>query len=329
MRRLLWLVTAATLVAACSSGSPASGPPVVQSSQTTGVPAAATTLAPDAEGEGGSAVEGTPVPTEVVTSDPDPNVETALDAIVAPDPGSIVETAQWGPISEGYINILLREGSAHADAQAVATALGGSVIGGIDLISLYQLSIVPNGESGVQAALATALGHEAVELAGPGLRVVQYEEIWGERTSTHARPGVRGDERARPPDHRAGEGARVCEGERHRPERCQGRGTRYRDRDDRGGAQRVGEGGRRRSSDGADHLLGWLDRPGTRQPRHRSRHPRRRQSRRRRDRGAGERARQPPRDRRARRRQRRFIGGPGEVEEAGRRWIERHQHLVG
>ena len=77
-------------------------------------------------------------------------------------------------------------GKGRADADAIAAALGGRVVGQIDLINAFQVETSGQTEADLKAALETATNTAGVELAAPNQAVKPLDdsgEIWGTRIS--------------------------------------------------------------------------------------------------------------------------------------------------
>lgn len=100
--------------------------------------------------------------------------------VTPPTPESLIETDEWGVVPVDQLLVIVEHG--RADADRVAEALGGSVVGGIELIDLYQISFMAGEETDLRSALALARSIDGVEMAFPD-QAVEHEarEIWGER----------------------------------------------------------------------------------------------------------------------------------------------------
>ncbi len=175
-RSLLSLVVgAALLVASCGGGAdpPGAGDEVsAPDSLTVGSttdPSATILSAPTTE------VESEP------TIDETDGIEPPADiaATTAPDP------AAWLIDDEGAITpgdqllVYLTEGSGRDTADTVAGALGGEVIGQIDIVDLWQIQIPATDQDGLDEAIGAAQAVKGVELAFPNDTATTYEEIWG------------------------------------------------------------------------------------------------------------------------------------------------------
>ncbi|HSL57237.1 MAG TPA: S8 family serine peptidase [Acidimicrobiales bacterium] len=81
--------------------------------------------------------------------------------------------------------VLVIAGGADADqiASAAAAAVGGAVVGRVELAALFQIRIDPTDHAGIDAAVATAAAVPGVELAFPNGTAQLDEEIWGVRES--------------------------------------------------------------------------------------------------------------------------------------------------
>lgn len=153
-RRVLWGVAGAAAVVALVAG----GLAVVRSGS--------------GDGAAGPVTTTTPV--------------TGADAIIeiaAIDPATLAETAAFGLVPLGRIAVVLADDRGPADAAAVATAVGGEVVGRLGALNLYQIAFAPTDEAGLQAALRAAKAQPGVDLAFPEQSAVVTEEVWGVRQS--------------------------------------------------------------------------------------------------------------------------------------------------
>jgi hypothetical protein len=126
---------------------------------------------------GTSATPSTPaaVPSTVAPTTPEttPPVTLPVTAdIVGPEAGSLIETAAWGDVPVNLVDVLLAGESNRRVADEVAEAIGGVVVGSLDVISYYQIRIEATTEADLTAALEAAADHEAVEQAFPELPLV-------------------------------------------------------------------------------------------------------------------------------------------------------------
>lgn len=93
-----------------------------------------------------------------------------------PEEGSLIESADWGVIPANVIDVLLVEGSGADEAEVVAEAIGGEVVGSIDLIAFFQIKIGGTTEADLTAALELADAQPGVEAAFPELQLGAAEE---------------------------------------------------------------------------------------------------------------------------------------------------------
>ena len=96
--------------------------------------------------------------------------------VVYPEEGSLIETAAWGVVPANLVDVLLGEGSSEAEAELVADAIGGVIVGSIELIAFYQIEIGGSTEADLTAALDLAGGQPGVEAAFPESGLVAAQE---------------------------------------------------------------------------------------------------------------------------------------------------------
>jgi len=103
--------------------------------------------------------------------------------ITLPDSAKLVESAAWGAVPADRISVMMVEGKTRADAETVAKALGGSVVGELQYLNIYQIQTAGSTEADLAAALDKAATLPGVELAYPNQQLHVDEEIWGVRQS--------------------------------------------------------------------------------------------------------------------------------------------------
>lgn len=95
--------------------------------------------------------------------------------MAAPDGALLIETATWGVVPANRVDVLLIEGGGSAEADAVAAAIGGSVIGSVELAGLYQIETGATTEAELTAAVDGAAAQSGVESAGPEIQFHQKQ----------------------------------------------------------------------------------------------------------------------------------------------------------
>jgi hypothetical protein len=107
----------------------------------------------------------------------------AAIAIKLPDRAKLVETAAWGEVPINQVCVVLAEGQSSENADNLARALGGSVVGAIEEVDAYQIETNGATEAELQAAINTARATAGVALAVPNQPVIPAAagEIWGKR----------------------------------------------------------------------------------------------------------------------------------------------------
>ena len=113
--------------------------------------------------------------------------------LTAPDEAKLVTTTKWGEVPVNEIGVILADGKTRQDADQVAQQLGGTVVGELEFLNLYQIQTAAATEADLQAALDKAIALAGVELAFPNQESVSDEEIWGVRQSPLNDPAYSGD----------------------------------------------------------------------------------------------------------------------------------------
>jgi len=138
----------------------------------------------DDNGQATNGTEPTPGPGEVVNVG---KIEIADN-----DPNAIIDLGTT-LLQTDRIVVVLEPGSTRETADAVASALGGEVIGTLEYIDLYQIAVPGGDEPAIRAAIATAATLPGVERAFADELFTFAEEIWGVRTSPMDDPVYSGD----------------------------------------------------------------------------------------------------------------------------------------
>jgi hypothetical protein len=145
-----------------------------------------------------AAPSGTPA-SPSVSSAPSPtqaSVANSLATVTLPDSAHVLATKTYGVVPVNQIVVVLADGQGKTAADALATALGGRVVGQLDFINAYQIQTAGTTEADLTAALATATATHGVSLAAPN-QTVKFNaapgEIWGTRISPLTDPVYAGD----------------------------------------------------------------------------------------------------------------------------------------
>jgi hypothetical protein len=113
------------------------------------------------------------------TTVPGSAVDTGVAETVAPDPAALFVDEGGALVPGDQVLVMLADGAGTEVAEAAATAVGGSVVGRIDLVRLWQIRIPATDAAGLDAAIAAAGAVAGVELAFPNGTATLDEEIWG------------------------------------------------------------------------------------------------------------------------------------------------------
>jgi len=105
-----------------------------------------------------------------------------------PDRAKLVQTAEWGEVPANQVCVLMNEDAGRSDAQKVAKALGGEIVGEVEYVGLYQIEFPGAAEADLAGAIATAESQPKVDGAFPNQQVYQDAEIWGKRVDPYDDP---------------------------------------------------------------------------------------------------------------------------------------------
>lgn len=103
------------------------------------------------------------------------------------DPATHVQT-EWGEAPPNQIGVVVAEGGKRKDAEKVASDLGGTVVGEVEFIGMYQIEFPGKTAGDLTTALDTAKSNEKIELAFPNGLAQDRFEIWGVREDPYEDP---------------------------------------------------------------------------------------------------------------------------------------------
>jgi hypothetical protein len=104
-----------------------------------------------------------------------------------PDSGSLVVT-EWGEVPSNHLLMSMTEGASRSDAEKAAESFGGTIVGEVEFIGLYQVQFTGTSEAELSAAIAAAEANADVEYAYPITQAQLDAEIWGVRIDPYADP---------------------------------------------------------------------------------------------------------------------------------------------
>lgn len=141
------------------------------------------------DGSAGNAGGGGTSSTEAVS------VELGALEITDPDVEKVIATETWGDVPADQICVMLADGTTRADAEAVADAIGGKVVGELEYIDVYQIEIEGTTEADLTAALEAAAAVDGVEAVSPNQQTAAKEQamIVGVRVTPLNDPAYAGD----------------------------------------------------------------------------------------------------------------------------------------
>ena len=113
----------------------------------------------------------------------DDAVDVKLSEFKDPEPGSVINIAGWGNVPVNQLIVVFEEGIDKVAAGNVIKQIGGSIVGELEIINLYQIETDCKTEAELTAAMDAAAGMEGVELVFPN------EELYGKDiTGTYCSP---------------------------------------------------------------------------------------------------------------------------------------------
>ncbi len=85
------------------------------------------------------------------------------------DPDSVIETEKWGYVPANQIIVVFKDDVDKAAAKKVIGQIGGTVVGELELINMYQLETADKTEAALNATLDAVSGMDGVELVFPNV----------------------------------------------------------------------------------------------------------------------------------------------------------------
>jgi hypothetical protein len=105
-----------------------------------------------------------------------------------PDRAKLVQTAAWGEVPANQLCVLMAEDSRRSDAEKVAKAVGGTIVGEVEYVAIYQIEFPGTAEADLAKAIATAEAQPKVDGAFPNQQIYSDAEIWGKRVDPYDDP---------------------------------------------------------------------------------------------------------------------------------------------
>lgn len=105
-----------------------------------------------------------------------------------PDPAKLVQTTEWGEVPANQICVVMVEGTRRSDAEKVAQAIGGTIVGEVAFVNVYQVEFPGTSEADLKAAIQTAEADDKVDYAYANAQVKLDAEIWGKRVDPYDDP---------------------------------------------------------------------------------------------------------------------------------------------
>jgi hypothetical protein len=105
-----------------------------------------------------------------------------------PSRSKLIQTEQWGEVPADQLAVVMVDGASRKDAEKVADALGGSIVGEVAYVNLYQMQFDGTAEKDLIAAIDSAEAAEKVDYAYPVSQVFADAEIWGVRQTPYNDP---------------------------------------------------------------------------------------------------------------------------------------------
>ncbi len=105
-----------------------------------------------------------------------------------PDRAKLVQTSEWGEVPANQLAVVMVDGASRKDAAKTAKTLGGTIVGEVAYVNLYQVEFNGTTEADLVAAVNTAEADAKVDYAYPLTQVYSDAEIWGVRQSPYNDP---------------------------------------------------------------------------------------------------------------------------------------------
>ena len=99
------------------------------------------------------------------------------------DPALVVETDAYGPGPADQVLVLIAVGKGRPEAEAVASQLGGTIVGEVEYIQLYQIRTSGTAAEDLVSAIQAAGAFPGVEAAFPNAIMVADAAIEGQKCS--------------------------------------------------------------------------------------------------------------------------------------------------
>lgn len=126
-----------------------------------------------------------------IGGDSGPDLGAAESSV--PSRASLIQTEKWGEVPADQLAVVMVEGASRKDAEKVADAVSGSIVGEVEYVNLYQVQFDGTAEADLVAAIETVEQNEKVDYAYPVSQVYQDSEIWGVRQSPYNDPVYAGE----------------------------------------------------------------------------------------------------------------------------------------
>jgi hypothetical protein len=115
--------------------------------------------------------------------------------VVDPDPSSLVRSDLYGPAAADNVLVVMDEGRGRGDAEGVAAEIGGTVVGEIGFVNLYQIQTSGSSAADLETAVAAAEALPGVKYAAPNGLLDSRETVLGTTCSPLRDPVYESDRR--------------------------------------------------------------------------------------------------------------------------------------
>lgn len=88
-----------------------------------------------------------------------------------PDEAKVIETDDWGAVPSNQVIIMFKDDISHKDAEERIKSIGGSIVGEMEIINLYQVETAGKTEEDLTSSLDKAQSLEGVESVFPNAMV--------------------------------------------------------------------------------------------------------------------------------------------------------------
>lgn len=109
----------------------------------------------------------------------------------------LINTAEWGEVPANQVIVVMKDGYAKSDADQLAAAMGGTVVGFFEYLNLFQIETAARNENDLIQTISMVRQDARVELAVPNQQVFMDTTIYGVRCDSLDAPLYNEDNRGK------------------------------------------------------------------------------------------------------------------------------------